>query len=105
VRIHDFGSATMAEPGAERLPELVAQIGGQPSNPDERLVDEDEIADGDGFGTTRSRRRRKPNSQHQSDHCECARDSAAASGHVHVRENSPTDAKLSRYFCRVTTSE
>src|SRR5215472_7868181 len=30
--------------GAERLPELVAQIGRQPSNPDERLVDEGEIA-------------------------------------------------------------
>jgi hypothetical protein len=54
--------------GAERLLELVAQIGGQPSNPDQRLVDENEIADGDGFGTTRSRYRRKPCSQRQKKH-------------------------------------
>ena len=53
--------------GAERLPELVAQIGRQPSNPDERLVDEGEIADDDSFGAARRRRWREPADQGESD--------------------------------------
>ena len=53
--------------GAERLPELVAQIGRQPSNPDERLVDEGEVADDDRFGAARRRPWREPGDQGKSD--------------------------------------
>jgi hypothetical protein len=49
--------------GAEGLPELVAQIGGQASDPDQRLVDEDQVADGDGFGGARRGRDRKHREQ------------------------------------------
>src|SRR5262249_41965272 len=53
--------------GAEPLPELVAEIRRQPSNPDERLVDAGGNAGDDGLGAGGRRRWREPADQGKSD--------------------------------------
>ena len=72
VALHDFPADWVRHVGAGEaadialqvdpmvLPELVAQIGRQPPDPDESLVDEGEIADDDGFAASCRRRRGEP---------------------------------------------